>query len=430
MKRVAYSVALIFWSLQSAPLPAMGAAAAPQGPTEQAAPAPSPAEGGQAATPAEAKEPGPEVEQPFQLVRTLEKVQDRIALGNFNAHGFQRQFITEIGDKMLAAPDSVWQEPKNIRSAVVYVLSGGDPRILQKLVKLEKLPEIPSNLLPGVLAYSAGRNGEALKLLTDIDHRAFDTRTGGHLALAKAMVFAPEDAAKSLGFLDDARLLCPGTLVEEAALRRQVLLLGSIEDFARFEMLAFEYLRRFGQSVYAGNFGRSFAVAVTSSKMSTDPALIGRLEMLLDELGDDSRRRLYMAIAEEGVTRARVELVRLAADKIAYLIPDGSREFVRLQLYKAAALVVTNEYEFAVAKLNALDRSKLGRTELRLLDQALAIAAQLRQPAVVSGPVDELPPLSSAAQVRHGDIASKSEALDTARTALAQAEKVLSREPK
>jgi chemotaxis protein MotC len=414
----------------AAPLPAMESAAAQQGPGEQAAPAPSPVTSDQPAAPAEAGEPDPAIEQPYQLVRTLERVQDRIASGNFDAHGFQRRFITEIGDKMLAAPDSVWQESKNVRSAIVYVLSGGDPRILQKLVKLENLPDIPPTLISGILAYSEGRNREALKLLSDIDHRSFDTRTGGHLALAKAMVFAPEDAAKSLSFLDDARLLCPGTLVEEAALRRQVLLLGSIEDFTRFEMLAFEYLRRFGRSVYAGNFSRGFAVAVTSGKMSTDPALMERLQTLLDELGDDSRRRLYMAIAEEGVSRARVELVRLAADKIAYLIPDGSRESVRLQLYKAAALVVTNEYDFAIARLNTLDRSKLGRTDLQLLDQALAIAAQLRQPAVVRGPVDELPPLSSAAQVRHGDIASKSEALDTARSALAQAEKVLSREPK
>jgi chemotaxis protein MotC len=415
MKRFVYSVALIGLGVLSAPL------CAAEPPAQGVAP---PAEQREAAGPAA------QVEQPYQLVRTLEEVQDRIAAGSSDAHGFQRQFITDIGEKMLAAGDEVWQEPRNGRSAIVYVLSGGDPRVLQKLAKMENVPGLSPNLIKGVLAYSEGRNSEALKLLAEIDHRAFDTRTGGHIALAKAMVIAPEDAARSLAFLDDARLLCPGTLVEEAALRRQVLLLGSIEDFPRFEKLAFEYLRRFPRSVYARSFSRSFAVAVTSGKIGTDPVLRGRLEERLDELGDDSRRSLYMMLAEEGVTRGRVELTRIAADKIGYLVPDGSRDAARLQLYKAAALLVTKEYDFAFAKLNTIDRGKLGPSDQRLLESALQLALLVRQPAKVDASITELPPLSSAAQVRHGDIAGKSEALDSAHQALAQADQLLNREPK
>lgn len=380
-------------------------------------------------TPAEGEQAAPQ-EQPYQLVRTLEKMQDQIASGSSDAHGLQRQLIAEIGDKMMAADNKVWEEARNGRSAIVYVLSGGDPRVLQMLAKMEKVPDLTPEMIKGVLAYAEGRNRDALRLLTNIDHRALDTRIGGHLALTKAMVYAPEDAVKSLTLLDDARLLCPGTLVEEAALRRQVLLLASVENYSRFELLAFDYLLRFPKSVYARNFSRSFAVAVASSKMGEDPALIAQLEKRLDELSDDARRTIYMMLAEEGVTRGRVELTRLAADKIGYLIREGSRDAVRLQLYKAAALLVTKEYDFAVAKLNTIDRSKLGDSDRKLLDNALLLGVQVRQPLLVSGPITELPPLSSTTQVKHGDIAAKSEALDAARAVLSRADELLNREQK
>jgi chemotaxis protein MotC len=54
-----------------------------------------------------------ETEEPYQLVRTLERVQDRIAEGNAQAHNYQRQFIAETAEKMLAASDATWESQKN-----------------------------------------------------------------------------------------------------------------------------------------------------------------------------------------------------------------------------------------------------------------------------------------------------------------------------
>jgi chemotaxis protein MotC len=292
---------------------------------------------------------------------------------------------------------------------------------------MKSLPEISPALIKGVLAYSEGREEEALKTLRDIDHRAFDSRMGGDLALAKAMVAAKDDTASALGYLDDARLLCPGTLVEEAALRREVLLLAKAQDYPRFETLSFQYLRRFPKSVYAKSFSRSFAIAIASGSFGAEPQFMSQLERRLDELPDETRKQLYMTLAEEGVIRGRVELTRLAVDKIASLVKAGSREATRLQLYKAASLVVTNEYESASATLRGIDRSKLDSSDAQLLDGALALAKEMRAPPQIASPIAEPPPLSSAAQVKHGAVAEKSEALDRARQALGQADALLNR---
>ena len=56
--------------------------------------------------------------------------------------------------------------------------------------------------------------------------------------------------------------LVPGTLVEEAALRREIFLAGQIDNADRFETLAIQYLRRFRHSIYAGNFREHHEEAV------------------------------------------------------------------------------------------------------------------------------------------------------------------------
>lgn len=371
----------------------------------------------------------PQPEQPYKLVRTLERVQDRIAEGNTQAHGFQRQFIADIASKLAEMPDKTWKQPKNVRAAIVYVLSGGDPSLLGKLITMKGgLSEMTKTLARGVRAYAEGRNREAQKFLADIDHRIFDSRTAGHVALAKAMVTAGEDSGKALGFLDDARLFCTGTLVEEAALRRQVLLLSNVEDQARFELLASQYLRRFPRSIYARSFIRSLAIAVSTNRYSTDPELMARLAALIDDLKPETRRQVYTAITEEGVIRGKVQLTALATAKVLELVPPTSQDALRMQLYEAAARVVTPDYETAYAKLQAIDRARLSPSDTQLLNNALALGRELRQPIAETGPIRELPPLSSAAQVKHGAIAEKSETLDNVRDALSRADALLNKD--
>ncbi len=102
---------------------------------------------------------------------------------------------------------------------------------------------------------------------------------------------------------------------------------------------------------------------------------------------------------------------------------------MRLQLYKAAALLVTDDYEAAVAQLTALDASKLGRNDLRLLENAQKLR-RICAAVALARPARRTAAAVHAVQEKHGDVAAKSVALDTARSALAQAEQLLNREQK
>jgi chemotaxis protein MotC len=63
-------------------------------------------------------------------------------------------------------------------------------------------------------------------MLKDVKPRAIPSSMSGHIALVQGRCLPHSDAPAAIERLDDARLLLPGTLVEEAALRREILLVG------------------------------------------------------------------------------------------------------------------------------------------------------------------------------------------------------------
>src|SRR5690606_33344903 len=113
----------------------------------------------------------------------------------------------------------------------------------------------------GALAYAEGRDDEARAHLLGVDARRLDPGLAGAVALVQSALVADTDPKRASEFLDQARLLAPGTLVEEAALRRQILLLPSIGQLHRLVLLT-RYVRRFGKSYYARAFWRQLAAGV------------------------------------------------------------------------------------------------------------------------------------------------------------------------
>ena len=111
-------------------------------------------------------QPARQVSEPFELVRSLQAVQDGIANGDSAAHGGHIALIRQIGEKFLAADAGVWSNPQNSQAVVIYLLSGGAPQIVRKLPR-DKL-NVDERLFNGALAYVEGRQDEARELLKDV----------------------------------------------------------------------------------------------------------------------------------------------------------------------------------------------------------------------------------------------------------------------
>ena len=317
---------------------------------------------------------------PVELVRTLQILQDQIASGSTNAHVAQRALLTRIDEKLTSMELPVWQEPKNVRAAVTYVLSGGRPEVLKRILSSEGLNPPDEALVRGSLAYVEGREEEAQKILGDIDPWTLPATMSGQVALVQAALHVRDDPSKSIALLDFARLQLPGTLVEEAALRREIFVVSQTGDTKKFDFLSRQYLRRFRYSVYAGNFRQRFAAALMRLEFTRDPGFFSRLVAMLSELEPAGQLELYLLVARAAVSQGQTQAAILASDKASELSSGDKTSANRARLYRAAALIVTPEgFEEAARQLRNVDRSLLETTDATLLDSALSMAAYIRK---------------------------------------------------
>ena len=358
--------------------------------------------------------------KPFELVRELQTFQDQAVLKSKNARAQQTDFIAKVAAQLANFDASAWADRRNARAAVIYVLSGGDPRVLSKLLGSGAALGVDDQLVKGALAYGERRDSEATQLLDGVDVETLDRSVGGHVALVRALLVAKSDQRKAIALLDRARIIAPGTMVEEAALRRQAILAAKVGDLDAFEALSSQYFRRFASSIFERSFERQFAKEVVSKTYAADAKRLPKLEKLLRGLSEIQRRATCLAIAEEGIAVADVEIVRFAARLAGMDAKAQPLEAMRMLLFEAAAVVATPDHEQGRMALRLVDKSKLGAREEGLLYAATAVADEIsRPPSLVQG--DE----QAQAPTGEQDSSVSSSAISAAQAAIARVDGLL-----
>jgi chemotaxis protein MotC len=319
--------------------------------------------------------------EPYQMVRTLQMLQDQIAQGSMRALAAQKALRARIDAAFAAAPPATWQDGRNAAAAVTYALSGGSPAILEKLVVLDPKPEIDRRLLGGALAYISGREALANELLGPLNPFELPITMAGQVALAQSALAVRTDPAKAMALLDTARLLGTGTLVEEAALRREIFVADQLKQYDKVEKLARQYLDRFRHSVYAGNFRNRFAAAVTHMDFVKDADQFRRLDDMVASVEPGARCQIYLTVALASVVRGNGLAARLAAERAAALAENGSAEESRAALYRAAGGVADAKTFDEAAKALASVRTD----QLSASDRALQAMVEVTIDGISSG---------------------------------------------
>lgn len=316
---------------------------------------------------------------PFELGRSLQMLQEAVANGNETAQNAQQKLLAIMSSRFLAADPAVWKDGKNANAAILHALSGGDPMVLKTLIDHSSFAEKDLPLAKGTLAYSEGRSEDASSLLGGIDALTVAPSIGGYVALAQSVLATPKDPAKASRLLAKARLLMPGTLVEEAALRREILMAVQDGEIEKFERLSRQQLTRYGRSIYTSGFRNQFADAVVNLDYGREPNRLDILESMLGTLQPSERRDLYLLVARKAVFDGKTAIARFAAERAAASPESTQQEKMRAELYSAAALIVTDDFDPALRRLRAIDATKLAKEDSRLLLDALALAGRVRR---------------------------------------------------
>lgn len=334
--------------------------------------------------------------QPYILIRALRSTQDKVAVGDLKAHQQQRKLMTEVSDQIRELPVAVWDDVRNVRAAIYFVLSGGDPAVLKIVLGRPKTPYIERRLLRGALAYGEGRMVDALSQIHKFDARSIDVLLGGIVALIQGTLVAKKDPLKALPYLDDARLLAPGTLIEEAALRQQIMIVARDGQMDRFDQLSEQYSRRFPNSIFARSFRRQFFAGVARKSFKGADAWISRAETELEKMPVAERPGLYLAIADEALKVGNVGLAAFSAGKARELSQPGSRTVERAKVYEGAALAVTADFQKGLDLLGGIDVAKITGSERQIRDSALFVAQNVgKWPSAPGAPPADEPALDS-----------------------------------
>ena len=359
-------------------------------------------------------------QQPFETVRSLRALQDQSAQGNTTAHVTQRAFLAKLAQEMAKADPELWKEPRNARSLIVFVLSGGNPSVLKNVLGQGAFPEASDKIAKAALAYAEGRNSDAAQLLAGFDARALEPSMAGHIAIVQAELVAKSDPKLALTYLDQARLLSPGTLIEEAALRREISLLASMGNFEGFATFSSVYLRRFPNSIYAGAFRQQFAREIAAHDAYAEaPGRLSKLEESLATLDADTRRDIYLSMSREAVARGKVAMTRFAGRKAGQLSREGSVESLLSKVYEAAALVATEQAEQGLAILDGIEKGRLGKSDVELLEQAKSVGELVRRLP------DDAGDTPNPSRADRGELAKAFRVVELAERALQRADQAL-----
>jgi chemotaxis protein MotC len=339
--------------------------------------------------------------------------------------------LAKISSVLRNFPKKNWEDYENIRSAFVYVLSGGDYGVLQPLIESGVLSEADKTLAEGIGLYARGQSSAARKILLDIDPRSLDVSLVGPFALARASFYIGHDNKKAIEFLDEARLAAPHTAIEEAAVRREIALLVEAGDRPRAVMLMADYVRRFGKSIYAWKLFQDFATALAKQDDQDGSGVVEDLASTTTTADKNARTKLFLNLAGEALLYGKIVLAKAAAKATLHLKPESQIDVDKATLYEAAASAPTANAERALKTLNGLAGDHLSDDDSEIHEVADYIARTVSGDDIKADAKPGVRPIGPAADAKRSAsslaLPRVAGAIESADAALKHADMLISR---
>lgn len=387
-------------------------AAPPAEPSEKSAPTPQAAADRDSSTqPAAVAAASSEPEgEAARLVRQLQDVQERIAGGDRDAYAELPRLLRAIAQTFGALPPDSWEQKQNARALALYLLSGGASTVGRRIAATHQIAPSDEALVKGAIAYLDGIDCAERDGLLALDPRALDPALGAQVAFVQSILLASVDREKAIARLDLARLLAPGGLVEEAALRREIGLTAEAAEFDKFASLSRQYWGRFRRSPYADNFLNQFMSAVARVAALIKIEQWMELDDFVNGEAPEIRRAIYLAMAKTAAVAGNSAFAFLAAQRALALAPPDTVDRQRALLYRGAAQVAEVTEAQADGLLREIERRRLPVADQPLYDATAMVAARIfRAPERVAAPPPEAntdPVLTEAdARLRDADAA-------------------------
>ncbi|SNY92153.1 chemotaxis protein MotC [Cohaesibacter sp. ES.047] len=317
-------------------------------------------------------------DQPYMMVRLLQDLQAQTAKGSTHALRAQRSLLARMNDQFAKIDPVVWEDQRNIRAVTLFMLSGGHPAIGTRLLEMDLPNHVDTSLISASLAYIKGQKSDAYRGFSALDPLQMEPSLGGQIALVQAVLFLPHDLNSALEAVDKARLLMPGSLIEEAALRRGVSIAAAMKDPELFQTYAIQYIRHYHNSIYNSDFRRRFGFSMRRFGTSENEQTFADLDIVISEFDLDSQRQFYLLLAHAGLVEGNLHLALQAATKALPLTMKNTADRSRAELYIAGSMLKAETLDQALEHLWAVRRKDLDPRDMLLAERVTEILNGIR----------------------------------------------------
>ncbi|WP_068082053.1 hypothetical protein [Polycladidibacter stylochi] len=330
---------------------------------------------------------------PDLMMLELQVLQDEIVMGNREAYQLLQPSLIVIGRRFLSVDRALWKTKQNSYAAVAFMLSGGSGSVFQALADEGVTFNVDPNLFAGAMAYSQGNREAAKNLLLKVEALDLPTVIAGQVALSQAILLSQNEPEKSIKYFDLARLLMPGTLVEESALRREAPIVANLGDNKKYERLARRYLFQYQSSVFAKQFRDRLAQTISTEDYLSTESDWDKVMQLLNDYDPESQRIVLLKLGRAALSTGNTHFAVKAGE--AVLASDGASidQKAAAHLYHGAGLAPTREWRKGLNELIAVDEKLLRSVDRIMLHSAIITANMIRKwPSPVIEPASEFVP--------------------------------------
>jgi len=312
---------------------------------------------------------------PYKMLRSLQFVQDSVVTGDHSAGEMQRFMLGKIDQRLRTVDPSVYDDDRNVDAALIYVMSGGNPQTLEYLVSHDINGYFDNRVTDVLRKYLSGKGLLVSKTLEETAKEYDGKKIGPYLALIGGNVLIATKPADALTMYDRARLNAPGTIVEEAALRRSLAICVETGDVDKGLAYSQRYVRRFLHSPYASQFADLFVKLIVSHDHDVNPQTVVDILSFMDA---PRQREVYLRVARAAAIAGKPDLARMAAQHVQSLGEGTDNPFGPLaDFYNGMANVPTDDIDQAAKYIANISGASLSPQDQALQAAARSVAEQI-----------------------------------------------------
>lgn len=312
---------------------------------------------------------------PYKMLRSLQFVQDSVVAGDHSAGEMQRFMLGTIDERLRTVDPSIFDDDRNVDAALIYTMSGGNPQTLEYLIAHDVNGYFDNRVTDVLRKYLSGKGLLVAKTLEDTAREYRDKKIGPYLALIGGNVLIATKPTEALDLYDQARLAAPGTIVEEAALRRSVAICLDKGLVDRGLAYSQRYIRRFLHSPYASQFADLFVKLVVGHDHDVKPQDVVDILSFMDA---PRQREVYLRIARAAAIAGKPDLAHMAVERVQSLGAGTDNAFGPLaDFYGGMAGLPTDDIDKAAKNVSGIDGTVLSPRDKALQEAARSVADQI-----------------------------------------------------